>query len=876
MDPKDQGVAAHWYEPSQRFPDRIQVPGTWQAQGFGKRETVPAPARQIGSEVGPQTQYLGTAWYKRSVLVPNLWPSQKVWLSIGAVNPSAEVWVNGKPAGEMHQPGIPARFDVTGLVRAGKQNDITIRVYERNRGLGNWYNLVASWSGVWRSVSLDITRESWIDGVRVLPDVDGARAVFTTSVGGPSRGMTIRVSLTGQTAAHTIEGPGEFTMAVNLSNTRLWSPDDPYLYRAHVELAAAGEPLDSVETRFGMRKVEVRGDRLLLNNHPLYLRGYGDDGMYPLSLHPEVDSHVLRSRLALVKQYGFNLAYPCVFMPPAEFLDAADETGMFVHFDAPATLAFERHGPGGLPLDSSERDGLIREQWIAALRLIQSHPSVIILAPGSEIRIGELHLSALYRLARELDSTRLIMSWSGERGAADLGDVGTLWEPLDPSEQLHLLMRGARWRDSRKIPVLAHEYCGAEALPDPADIPKYGHGLNPAPESELLAAARARGIENLLPELVANSRKLAAVARQEEIEEVRKVPQLAGYHMWLIQDIPGYPQGIFDAFWRAKSLSPEDFARSNGETVILMNEASCRTRRCFRSGEVTRFEVWISQHGPAHIGAGTLQWSVAAPDGTTLASGKEAVPGVKPFSTIKLLDLDARMPQVQSPTRARLMLALEDVRNYWDIWLFPPAAAPAEPAVVVAGHMDAALAAQLAGGGRVLLLQHPSADLLDRGVLVRTQFMPRWPLTNGQNISATLIQKHASLGAFPHQRFCAYQFYNLIVYPPGSLPLPRDSGVLVKRPEFNRGLGVAFNLDMLGHLDPVIRVFGKEENRGYLFEARVGKGRLLATTLRLAETKQDFPEAAWLMRQLIEYAESNAFDPTTVVPPEKLKVLMEP
>jgi hypothetical protein len=58
-------------------------------------------------------------------------------------------------------------------------------------------------------------------------------------------------------------------------------------------------------------------------------------------------------------------------------------------------------------------------------------------------------------LARELDPTKLVMNWSHLSGATALADVGTLYEPVDPSEQLHLQMAGEEWRDSRGNPGIA-------------------------------------------------------------------------------------------------------------------------------------------------------------------------------------------------------------------------------------------------------------------------------------------------------------------------------------------------------------------------------------------------------------------------------------
>ena len=55
LDPGVVGEREQWYAAPVAFPDSIQVPGCWQAQGFGK------PSGILGH------QFAGTAWYRKSV-----------------------------------------------------------------------------------------------------------------------------------------------------------------------------------------------------------------------------------------------------------------------------------------------------------------------------------------------------------------------------------------------------------------------------------------------------------------------------------------------------------------------------------------------------------------------------------------------------------------------------------------------------------------------------------------------------------------------------------------------------------------------------------------------------------------------------------------
>lgn len=933
LDPKELGKEEGWFQPEITFDESIMVPGTWQAQGFGEPFTVDVfkeflKAKYLdkksplyGSELPLKTQYLGSAWYKLKFQVTRKWPEEKVWLKLGAVNPSCEVWINGEYIGSVSQPGVPTRFDITERIRYEGVNDITIRVHEENRGLGMLYNIVTWWSGLWRDVNVEITRKTWIDDLWIIPDIDKSQAhirVTVVSEGKRPEKATLKAVVFpyGKEKSHvtkktitrsiTIERMKILEVDIPIEQTRLWSPSDPFLYCARIDLEKDGELLDSVKDQFGMRKIEARGNKLFLNNKPLYLRGFGDDGMYPNTLHPETDIKLIKKHLQMAKDYGFNYAYPCTIMQPEEYLDAADEVGMLLKYDAPATLAFERNGPGSLSGDHTEQERLIEEQWTAMLKWTQNHPSIIIYSPGSEIPKENPNPPKLYRIAKGKDPTRLVLSWSDTEDTADIAQTEqacSLQDPIDPSERLHHMMEtDEAWRltDNRShkpgIPRIIHEYCGAEALPNPTNISKYDKMI-PLHELEIEGAAQTLGIEGLILKLVANSRKIENSCRKLLIEEARKVEELAGYQMWLIQDLIGYPQGIFDAFWNPKDIAAEEFTKSNGESVLLMNEISCTTKKCFWGGEEAEFEIFVSHQGERPIIDGILRWKlISRPEGKTLLAGERSGIQVDGFTTKKFLNLSFHMPKVKSATEAELHLILKgkelSIENNWRLWLYPRESLerPEQKVclydvqgaeglykiyrslyfttywdkgradIVIANGIDDEIMDYLKSGGKVILLLKGNERLFREKSLLKAQFMPRWPHTQGIDISATIIDEHPSLYGFPHDGFCDYQFYHLIVN--------------TKEGASNLGRGESINLDKFSaRIEPIIRVFSKNANAAYLFEVKVGKGKMLLTTLRFMETVGESPEATYLLYNLLRYVAGGDFVPRAETSEKELEII---
>ena len=899
VDPQDRGKEQEWFAPGKALSGRIQVPGCWQAEGIGLAEDQ-HPAEGLLGQTSLRHQYLGTAWYKRKFVLPRIWPAQQVWLKLGGVCPASEVWVNGQQVGATWQPALPVRLNITDAVRADAENDVTVRVYEGNRGLGGWLNLNARWSGLYRPVEVEITRNTWVEDLWLIPDVGDSSVlarVAVASADASSRPVAVSVSvanakggkaLATATERSDLRGHGTVDVRVPIAEPHLWSPSDPFLYRATVVLESGEEVLNSVADRFGLRRIETRGTEVYLNGHPIYLRGYGDDGYFPRTVCPETDGAVLRRQLETAKSYGFNYAYPCAYTPPEEFLDAADEVGMLLKVDAGSPLFFEREGrvPGQPAGEYTEgQKSLIDEEWQGLLRWTQNHPSVIIYSPGSELPGSNPQLAHMYQTAKAKDSTRLVMSWSVRAGSTDLADAGPAG--THPSGRVHLDLEALA--AGTKLPLLLHEYIGAETLCSYDEEALYRDTpfVPEAAEHFRTVAARQGLRDEETRRLIANSRSVAAAAQKLCIEEARKASGIAGFSMWLFQDIPGLPQGVVDAFWRSKGASPDAFRRFNSDTVVLVDDADGQLRRCFWSGERVNMGILVSHFGPEPIRHAQLNWRIRAQaDGKTLESGRAGEVDVACGDVKRVPEVAVRMPVVTTPTRGTLALRLAQgartCSNEWEIrvlpkvsptiaqghvavydpggtlgrirdaFALPVAAQGAWAQVVIADRLDAAVLDHLQGGGRVLLLNsgQPEDEFLPS---IPTCWMPHWEHTQlGREINATVIRPHPALGDFPDPGYCDLAFYNLI------------SSV-----DANRGR--AIRLDELGvPIDPIIRVFSERGSAAYLFEAQVGQGRLLATSLDFAGKVGVFPEASYLFGQLLRYCAGDAFQPRAALTMEAL------
>ena len=124
-----------------------------------------------------------------------------------------------------------------------------------------------------------------------------------------------------------------------------------------------------------------------------------------------------------------------------------------------------------------------------------------------------------------------------------------------------------------------------------------------------------------------------------------------------------------------------------------------------------------------------------------------------------------------------------------------------------------------------------------------------------------MIPDHPAMKGFPNEGFCDLQFFNLLE---GAHAYPLDEWPKEMVPIVG---GIRTTTGFLSKSKNLSRV-------GYVFEGRVGKGKLLVSTLRMRETFDEaFPETISLFDRLLRYAAGDAFEPPFEVAKDQLRRL---
>lgn len=308
----------------------LTLPHDWSIEHAVKRD---APAGNDGGYYPT-----GIGWYRKTFTVPALYKGEKVWLYFEGVYMNSSVYVNGKQVGG-HPYGYSSFFcDITDAVAVGQKNVVAVRVDNNQQKNCRWY----SGSGIYRHVSLIHSNAVHLDhwGAAVnTRSISGGKAVVEVSTvvkndGKVDKQVSLSFSSEGASStsdAVTVPAGGETAVKLSLAidNARLWSVDEPNLYKGYLTITAGGKQIDQIEQTFGIRTIDVSTKGVFLNGKKVLVNGgcvHHDNGMLGAAAFDRAEVR----KVQLMKKAGFNAIRTSHNLPSEAFLDACDSIGMLV------------------------------------------------------------------------------------------------------------------------------------------------------------------------------------------------------------------------------------------------------------------------------------------------------------------------------------------------------------------------------------------------------------------------------------------------------------------------------------------------------------------------------------------------------------------
>ena len=397
--------------------------GYARSKGFPNEILVPfcPESRLSGVE---HTDFIEAMWYHRALDIPADWQDRRILLNLGGVDYESDFFIDGRLV-ERHWGGTSSfTLDITRFVTPGKRSDLVVHVRDnvrsgrqpsgkqssKLRSAGCHYTRT---TGIWQTVWLEAVPPCSLAAVHIIPDLDGGRFVVIPSFRGLRTGTHWTVSAwrdqekvaeTRRPAANGVP------CVVKLPESRAWSPEDPFLYDLVFEVSCGDGVTDRVKSYAGLRKIHIEGNRVFLNNRPLYQRLVLDQGFYPDGIWTAPSDEALRRDIELSLRAGFNGARLHQKVFEERFHYWADRLGY---------LTWGESSSWGLTLNDELSARNFLSEWREIVVRDRNHPSVITWSPFNETRghsdspvHRRLHLDA-YELTHALDPTRPVNDASG-------------------------------------------------------------------------------------------------------------------------------------------------------------------------------------------------------------------------------------------------------------------------------------------------------------------------------------------------------------------------------------------------------------------------------------------------------------------------------
>jgi len=399
----------------------IAVPGSWNDQFTDSRD------------------YLGTAWYEKEIFIPSSWKGQKIYVRIGSANYASKVYLNGKPVGSHDGGNLPFAFDISAFVNWGVANRITIQLENILKPIrvptgggvanGSMFNSNPKanfdffpYAGLQRDVLLySVQQDANIKDLTLVTGFENTTGSVNVKVETEGKAIKGKVTISGNNKVYESEfilNGNTANVLVKIPEVRLWSTEDPFLYKVSVSISDENRVIDTYELETGVRTISTNDKQILLNGKPVFLKGFGKHEDFPIFGRGTANPVIIKD-YSLLKWVGANSYRTSHYPYDEEYMNMADREGILIINEIPAV---------GLYFHGDKEELKLRQ--IACKKYIEelitrdkNHPAVIMWSVANEPTPEGMSLSPkdvkkadpqstilfkeLFDLVKKLDPTRL-------------------------------------------------------------------------------------------------------------------------------------------------------------------------------------------------------------------------------------------------------------------------------------------------------------------------------------------------------------------------------------------------------------------------------------------------------------------------------------
>ncbi|MBN2212607.1 MAG: beta-glycosidase [Bacteroidales bacterium] len=901
LDDKKTGMAEKWY--LQMFTDSVRFPGTLDENmtGWLNPDTTCMHLSRV-------YQYEGAAWFKKEIEVPAGWENKHIELIMERTKVT-NVWLDSIYLGTNNNIFSRQVYDLTRKLTAGKHtlnitvdNDIRLVPVEGSHAYEE--NTQTNWNGILGMFCLEISELSRIKQIRIIPDIQkkNIRVQVITDIPLTDPGnyaVTLYAKAWNTSKKHhvrpvtfplqKVSGEKETELVYELGDdARPWSEFNPVLYKLYVILNRNGKPTDNRSVDFGLKEFRTNGTNFSINGLKTFLRGKQDGCVFPLTGHPPMDTAGWSRIFRIARSYGLNHYRFHSWCPPEAAFLAADICGIYLQPELPIWWSFQAH-------DSSQVAFVMKEGY-NMLDNYGNHASFVMMALGNEIFQDRQVLRQMVSDFRKYDDRRLYAqgsnNWLSDPVLAAGDDYWTTFRTGKEKPDCSTDVRASiSFADSREggilntfypssdrtfseaikgipVPVIGHETGQYQVYPNYNEISKYTGVLKPLNLEIFKKRLEDKGMMDQAGLFFLASGKLSAICYRDEIEMAVRTPGFGGFQLLDLQDYPGQGTalvGMLDAFMDSKGLiTPASFRQFCNDVVIM----AIMKKYCWTSNENLAAEIRVANFGPSGLENKNIIWKLADENGKVHYSGNGFSNTIPQGEITTIQEIMLNLNNFSKAVKVYLDIQIEGTsyKTRYPVWVFPqetPIEVPEE--IMVARRLDGEAATQLEKGGSVLLF--PDFKSNEKNSVEGMYITDFWNWVMFKTISEQYDKKvspgtmglltdpsHPVFNAFPTDYHSDRQWWTIVK---NSRPV-----ILDKTP---------------GSYRPIVQVIdniGRNHKLGLIFEMKAGNGKLLVCASNLPAII-DKPEARQLYAGILNYMQSAAFEPETLIPQGDIKKLLD-
>jgi len=827
----------------------------------------------------PSKEYVGTSEYTKSVMVPKDWKGTSITLCLERPHIETEVFVNSHYVGKDSTLSVPHKFDVTKYIRSGKENLITVRVYNgiENVCVGQDSHSVTdqtqgNWNGIAGRIELQSRPKTYIASMAIFPRVADKSVDVRVKFTNAGKKVNLTLISDGKTKEYKVKPVADGTATVNFplgENIKLWDEFTPELYTMQ---AVVGK--DTVTEKFGMRDFEIRGRQFYVNGRPTYLRGTVENCNFPLTGYPPTDVESWLRVFRKCKEYGLNHVRFHSYCPPEAAFEAADMVGLYLQPEGPS---WPNHGVKlgtGMSIDR-----YLMEETQRMVEEYGNHPSFTMLAAGNEPAGNWVEWVGDF-----VDTWRA----TGDKRRVYCGaSVGGGWA-WDPKSEYHVKggARGLAWDKKRpgceddfatdmekviqkgrteiltfdvKEPRIGHETGQWCAFPDFGEIDQYT-GPYKAKNFEIFQETLAEnGMAGQAGKFIHASGKLQQLAYKYDIERNLRTPDYAGFQMLGLNDYSGQGTalvGVLNVMWNEKAYT--DTKKWQGFCAPVVPLARF-PKFVYKTNETLVVPVELYNASAAPLNNAMVTLTVTGPGGKVIKSYSLT----KDFEVGKNLPIDKlELPLGEATETGKYNLAVRVggvALNDWDFWVYPETVEMPETGdLYITDVFDEKAEDVLKNGGKVLLA---AAGKVKYGNDVKQHYLPvfwntswfkmRPPHTTG----ATIDTAHHVFDEFPTDDWTNLNWWELV-----------NKAQVMNLAQFPK--------DYQSPMQP-IDTWHLNRKLGMIVEAKVYNGKLFMTTFDIDNNLENRPVARQLRKSILTYLAGDKFNPSMTIEPALIRNLYE-